>query len=78
MEKRFSLPTPQHETEAMHIVQYLGVFILVLWAMNIWAFMNVFDARSGITRLALWAVILLIPLIGFVVWYLLGPRPARS
>ena len=59
------------------MVQYIGVVVLVAWALNIWAFMLVFEARPGLVRLALWAGILLIPVAGFVAWYLLGPRPAR-
>ncbi len=60
------------------MIQYLGAILLAAWAINIWAFMTVFEARPGILRLCLWAVILLVPVIGFVAWYLLGPRPARS
>lgn len=59
------------------MVQYLGVALLFAWAVNIWAFMSVYDARPGLARLALWAVILLIPVFGFLAWYLLGPRPVR-
>lgn len=59
------------------MVQYLGVFLLAAWAVNIWAFMSVIDARPGVLRIALWALILLIPIIGFVAWYLLGPRASR-
>lgn len=59
------------------MVQYLGVVMLLAWAVNVWAFMTVFDARPGLARLALWAAILLFPVFGFVAWYLLGPRPAR-
>jgi hypothetical protein len=59
------------------MVQYLGVALLGAWAINIWAFMTVVDARPGLLRIALWALILLVPVVGFVAWYLLGPRPAR-
>ncbi|SMX24814.1 hypothetical protein [Boseongicola aestuarii] len=57
--------------------QYLGVALLFAWAVNIWVFMGVYDTRPGLSRLALWAVVLLIPVLGFVAWYLVGPRPAR-
>ena len=59
------------------MVQYLGVALLLAWTVNVWAFMSVNDARPGLVRLALWALILLIPVFGFVAWYLLGPRPVR-
>ncbi|MBT8460616.1 MAG: hypothetical protein HKP37_11630 [Boseongicola sp.] len=59
------------------MVQYLGLILLIAWAVNIWAFMSVIDMRPGISRIALWAIVLLIPVLGFVAWYLLGPRPSR-
>ncbi len=60
------------------MVQYLGVILLAAWAFNVWAFLTVFEARPGPIRLVLWAVILLVPVIGYVAWYLLGPRPGRA
>lgn len=59
------------------MVQYLGLFLIFAWAFNIWAFLSVIDARPGLLRIVLWAAILLIPVLGFIAWYLLGPRPSR-
>lgn len=59
------------------MVQYLGVILLAAWAVNTWVFMSVIDARPGLLRLGLWALILLIPVLGFIAWYLFGPRPGR-
>ena len=60
------------------MVQYIGVFLLFAWAFNVWAFISVFEARPGFLRLGLWALILLIPVAGYIAWYLLGPRAARG
>ena len=60
------------------MVQFLGLYLILAWALNIWAFMSVWDARPGFARLFIWAVILLIPVAGFIAWYLFGPRPAKS
>lgn len=57
---------------------YLGLFIILAWAVNAWAFLTVVEARPGLLRLSIWAVVLLIPLFGWLAWFLLGPRPAQS
>ena len=61
----------------IEMVQYSGAILLALWAVNIWVFFSVIEARPGITRVALWAAILLIPLFGWIAWFLIGPRPAK-
>lgn len=59
--------------------QYLGLWLLVAMAFNIWALLSVFGARPGALRLLFWSAILLcLPVIGFAAWYLLGPRAART
>ena len=60
------------------MVQYLGLALLLAWTFNIWAFLLVVEARPGMSRLAIWSGVLLIPVFGWIAWYLLGPRPARG
>ncbi|QMU58693.1 MAG: hypothetical protein GKR98_11130 [Boseongicola sp.] len=56
------------------MVDYLGLIILVLLAVNVWVFMAVVASSATLWKKALWALILLMPVLGFFVWYLLGPR----
>ena len=61
------------------IIQYIGLWLLILLALNIWAFLSVVKSGRGVLRIALWgAVLLTLPGIGFVAWYLIGPREART
>lgn len=56
------------------MVQYLGLWVLIALSLNMWALIDVL--RSGARRRvrAVWALILMVPVLGFVAWFLLGPR----
>lgn len=61
------------------MIQYLGLWILMAFALNAWAWLTVLSARPGWKSLSFWTVILAcLPLIGFVGWFLIGPHPARA
>ena len=56
------------------MVEYLGLWVLIALAINMWALISVVGAKVSLTRKALWALILLVPAVGFVAWFILGPR----
>jgi hypothetical protein len=50
----------------------LGLFILVL---DVWAIVKVIQSNVGTGKKVLWIVlVLLFPILGFLLWFLLGPR----
>lgn len=50
----------------------LGIVILVL---DIWAIVSVFGSGASLPQKLLWTLgIVVFPVIGFIVWYLAGPR----
>ncbi len=52
-----------------------GLFGLVVLVADIWAILNVFESRTSTTGKVLWtAVILVLPVFGFVIWFLAGPK----
>jgi hypothetical protein len=52
--------------------------ILVLIA-DIWAIVNIFQSQADTTRKVLWTVlVILLPVLGFVLWFFLGPRTGRT
>ncbi len=56
-----------------------GLFGLLILVADIWAVVNIFKSRSAMAAKVLWTVfILFFPLVGFIAWILLGPRPPRS
>lgn len=53
----------------------MGLALLVLIALDIWAIAMVRATRSENEVKNFWTgLILVLPLLGFVVWYLAGPR----
>ena len=52
-----------------------GVFAVVVLLLDIWAIVNIVGSSSTVLSKAGWIIgILILPIIGFVVWYLAGPK----
>ena len=50
----------------------LGVLVLVG---DIWAIMNIFQSSASSEKKLIWIVaVVLLPLLGLILWFLLGPR----
>ena len=56
------------------MIEYLGLWVMIALAVNMWALLSVLGAEAGLLTRVLWAVVLLVPVVGFVAWYMLGPR----
>lgn len=56
------------------MIEYLGLWFLGMMTLNMWALTGVLLSGAGIAQKAIWTGILLIPLFGFIAWFLLGPR----
>jgi hypothetical protein len=55
-----------------------GLFGLILLILVIWAIVSTLQSRAGTGKKVLWVVILLvIPLFGFILWLLLGPKSGK-
>jgi len=60
-------------------IEYTGVLGLVILALDIWGIINV--VRSGATTgvKLLWILLIVIlPVIGLIAWFLAGPRGTRA
>jgi succinate dehydrogenase/fumarate reductase cytochrome b subunit len=54
----------------------LGVLILIG---DIWAIMNIFQSSVSNEKKLLWIiVVVLLPLLGLILWYFLGPRNRKG
>lgn len=52
-----------------------GIFGLLILVADIWAIVNVFQSAASTGKKVLWIVlILLLPVVGLILWLLLGPR----
>ncbi|WP_264213871.1 PLDc N-terminal domain-containing protein [Leisingera thetidis] len=54
----------------------IGGFILLITA--VWAIVSIVGSSAGNGTKALWVVlVLLLPVIGFICWFLFGPKSSR-
>lgn len=55
-----------------------GIFGLLILIADVWAIVNIIQSGTSIGRKVLWIVlVLLLPLVGLIIWFLVGPRGAR-
>jgi len=53
----------------------VGVFSVLVLIAQIWAAVNVLQSEAGTGAKVGWiALVLLVPVVGFVIWLLAGPR----
>ena len=56
-----------------------GIFGLLILIADIWAIVSVVQSGASTGKKVLWIVlILLLPVVGLILWLLLGPRGANS
>ncbi|TVQ66599.1 MAG: hypothetical protein EA373_13320 [Oceanospirillales bacterium] len=56
-------------------IEVSGILGLLLLILNIYAIIKIVHSRASTGKKVLWVVlILLLPLIGFILWFLLGPK----
>lgn len=54
----------------------IGSLVLIL---DIWAIISVVTSNISVSRKVLWAaIIIILPVLGFIIWYLTGPRAAQA
>jgi len=60
-------------------MQYEGLGGLIVLIADVWAIINVFQSNSDTAKKVIWTVIvILLPVAGFILWLLFGPKTARS
>ncbi|PTN35340.1 PLDc N-terminal domain-containing protein [Desulfonatronum sp. SC1] len=60
------------------MIEIGGIFSLILLIACVWAIVQIFQSRASTGSKVFWIVlILLLPLIGLIIWFLAGPRGSR-
>ena len=55
-----------------------GILGLVIFVLDIWAILQVFQSSADNLNKALWiALIFFLPLLGLGIWFIWGPSPER-
>jgi hypothetical protein len=56
-------------------MQYQGLFGLIVLIADVWAIVNVFQSSADTGKKVLWTVsVIILPVLGFILWYFLGPK----
>ncbi len=59
-------------------MQYQGIGGLIVLIADVWAIVNIFQSGVDTGRKVLWTVlVILLPVLGFILWYFLGPKTGR-
>ena len=55
-----------------------GVWGLIVLVADIWAIVNIFQSSVSTGRKVAWTVlVILLPVLGFIIWFLLGPKSRK-
>jgi hypothetical protein len=55
-----------------------GLWGLIVLVADIWAIVNIFQSSKDTAAKVLWTVlVILLPVLGFLIWLIAGPRTAR-
>ena len=55
-----------------------GLFGLIVLVADVWAIVNIFQSSADTGNKVLWTVVVIVmPLLGFVLWYIWGPKTRR-
>lgn len=58
-------------------IEVAGLGSLILLGLNIWAIISIIGSSAGTGAKVLWSLLVLIlPLLGFIIWFFAGPRSA--
>ena len=60
-------------------MQYPGLLGLIVLIADVWAIVNIFQSGSDTGAKVIWTVlVILLPVLGFILWYFLGPKTGKA
>ncbi|MCK0097694.1 PLDc N-terminal domain-containing protein [Yoonia sp. F2084L] len=60
-------------------MEYAGLGGLIILALNIWAIISIFGSGASTGSKVLWTLLVLVlPVIGFIIWLVAGPRGSTA
>jgi Phospholipase_D-nuclease N-terminal len=56
-----------------------GIWGLIVLIADVWAIVNILQSGADTCKKVLWTVVVVVlPVLGFILWYFLGPRTGKS
>jgi hypothetical protein len=72
----------RHQAEgdrAMFNTGYNGLLGLLILIGDVWAIINIFQSSASNEKKLIWTVVvLLLPFVGLILWFFLGPRAGKT
>lgn len=63
----------------MNMFQLSGIGGFLILVLDIWALVSIFSSNASTGSKVLWTLLVVfLPLLGFILWFFLGPRSSRS
>ncbi len=60
-------------------MQYRGIWGFIVLIADVWAIVNIFQSSATTGNKVVWTVVVIVlPVLGFILWYFLGPKTGRS
>jgi succinate dehydrogenase/fumarate reductase cytochrome b subunit len=60
-------------------IGYNGILGILILAGDVWAILNIAQSGASNEKKALWIVLVVVlPLLGLILWYFLGPRDGKT
>ena len=60
-------------------MRYQGLGGLIVLVADVWAIVNIFQSGASTADKVLWTVLVVVlPILGFILWFFLGPRTGRA
>ena len=60
-------------------MQYRGIWGFIVLIADVWAIVNIFQSSATTGNKVVWTVVvILLPVLGFILWYFLGPKTGRT
>lgn len=56
------------------MVDYLGLILILLLTLNAWGWISVLRSEARMSSKLLWTAMLPVPLFGWLLWFMFGPR----
>lgn len=59
--------------------EFTGIFGFLLLVVDLWAIISVVGSRAGTGSKVIWVLLILfLPFLGFIAWFLFGPKSGRG
>jgi hypothetical protein len=60
-------------------MQYRGLWGFIVLIADVWAIVNIFQSSATTGNKVVWTVVvILLPVLGFILWYFLGPKTGKA